>query len=246
MTFSTVVYEKDGHVARVTLNRPDVLNAYSVAMRDELYEVLGAVTDDDDVRVLVIRGAGRAFCAGADLREFGTAPSPVAARQVRFARDVWARLYALQCPTIMQLHGFVFGSGLEMALLGTFRLAADGTQFRLPEVQLGMVPAAGGTQTLPRVAGIGAALELLLTGRQFGAAEALRLRMLTRVVASEQLEYEVNQLAGRLVAMDPAVVIAVMQAVREGSELPMPQALALEKRLASAARARQPGPGDER
>jgi enoyl-CoA hydratase/carnithine racemase len=246
MTFSTIVYEKDGHVAQITLNRPDVLNAYSVAMRDELYEVLGAVMDDDDVRVLVLRGAGRAFCAGADLREFGTAPSPVAARQVRFARDVWARLYALPRPTIMQLHGFVFGSGLEMALLGTFRIAADGTQFRLPEVQLGMVPAAGGTQTLPRVAGIGAALELLLTGRQFDTAEALRLRVLTRVVAPDKLEYEVNQLAARLAAMDPAVVTAVIQSVREGSELPMPQALELEKRLASAVRARQPASGDDR
>jgi enoyl-CoA hydratase/carnithine racemase len=245
LSFSTIIYEKLGHIGRVTLNRPDVLNAYSVAMRDDLYEVLGAVADDDDVRVLVIRGAGRAFCAGADLREFGTAPSPVAARQVRFARDVWMRLNELPCPTIMQLHGFVFGSGLEIALFGTFRIAAEGTQFRLPEVQLGMVPAAGGTQTLPRVAGAGAAVELLLTGRQFDTAEAFRMRMLSRIVPSDRLEPEVNQLAATLATLNPSVVSAVLRAVREGSELPMQQALELENRLASSVQAHRAAGGDE-
>jgi enoyl-CoA hydratase/carnithine racemase len=234
LSFSTLIYEKRGPIGRVTLNRPEVLNAYSVAMRDELHQVLGAVVDDDDVRVLIIRGAGRAFCAGADLREFGTAPSPVAARHVRFARDVWSRLHAFPRPIIMQLHGFVFGSGLEMALFGTFRIAAEGTVFRLPEVQLGMVPAAGGTQTLPRAAGVAAALELLLTGREFDTRESLRLRMLTRVVPTENLESAVNQLAATLAALEPTVVTAVMRAVREGSELPMSQALQLENRLASA------------
>jgi enoyl-CoA hydratase/carnithine racemase len=245
LNFSTIIYEKLGHIGRVTLNRPEVLNAYSVAMRDDLHEVLGAVADDEDVRVLVIRGAGRAFCAGADIREFGTAPSPVAARQIRFARDVWTRLYALPRPTIMQLHGFVFGSGLEMALFGTFRIAAEGTQFRLPEVQLGMVPAAGGTQTLQRVAGAGAALELLLTGRQFDTVEALRLGVLTRVVAPKKLEPEVNQLAATLAALKPSVVGAVMQAVRDGSELTMRQALELENRLASSVQARRAAGGDQ-
>jgi enoyl-CoA hydratase/carnithine racemase len=245
VTFSTIIYEKQGHIGRVTLNRPEVLNAYSVAMRDDLHEVLGAVADDEDVRTLIIRGAGRAFCAGADLREFGAAPSPVAARHVRFARDVWTRLHELPIPTIMQLHGFVFGSGLELALFGTFRIAAEGTQFRLPEAQLGMVPAAGGTQTLPRMAGAGAAVELILTGRRFDTAEALRLRLLTRVVASEMLEIEVNQQAATLAALDPVVVRSVMQAVRDGSELPMQQALELENRLASAVQADRMTHGDD-
>lgn len=236
MSFSTIVYEKIGDIGRVTLNRPDVLNAYCVRMRDELHEVLQAVRDDEDVRVLVFRGSGRAFCAGADLREFGTAPSPVAARQIRFTRDVWAQLQRLPQPRIMQLHGYVFGSGLEMALFGTFRIAAEGTQFRLPEVQLGMVPAAGGTQTLPRLVGIGPALELLLTGRQFDADEALRLGLLTRVVPGEKLESEVQCLAAQLAALSPGLVRAVIRAVHDGSELPMRQALELENRLASSVR----------
>ncbi|HEX3246518.1 MAG TPA: enoyl-CoA hydratase/isomerase family protein [Chloroflexota bacterium] len=237
MTFSTITYEKCELIGRITLSRPDVLNAYSVQMRDELYEVLQAVRDDDEVRVLIIRGAGRAFCAGADLREFGTAPSPVAARHIRFARDVWGQLHSLFRPTIMQLHGFVFGSGLELALFGTFRIAAEGTQFRLPEVQLGMVPAAGGTQTLPRVVSVSAALELLLTGRQFETAEALRLGILTRVVPPDRLEPEVNGLAAELAALNPTLVAAVIRAVRDGSDLPMRQALDLERRLASSIQA---------
>jgi enoyl-CoA hydratase/carnithine racemase len=239
MTFSAITYEKCELIGRVTLNRPDVLNAYSVQMRDELYEVLQAIRDDDEVRVVIVRGAGRAFCAGADLREFGTAPSPVAARQVRFARDVWSQLHSLWRPTIMQLHGFVFGSGLELALFGTFRIAAEGTQFRLPEVQLGMVPAAGGTQTLPRVAGVSAAVELLLTGRQFETAEALRLGILTRVVPADRLESEVDRLAAELSVLNPTLVAAVIRAVRDGSDLSMRQGLDLERQLASSVQAQR-------
>src|SRR5919202_6043029 len=98
MTFPTVIYEKRGAAAWVTLNRPEVLNAYNIQMRDDLFEVFSAVRDDDEVAALVVRGAGRAFCAGADLTEFGTAPSPTVARRVRFARDVWALLQAIPVP----------------------------------------------------------------------------------------------------------------------------------------------------
>src|SRR5215216_3941014 len=144
--FDTIDYAIRDGVAWVTLNRPAVLNAYNMRMRDELYEVLSAVRDDAEVRAMVVRGAGRAFCAGADLTEFGTAPSPTEARRIRFARDVWSVLSGLEIPTVAALHGFVFGSGLEMALFCDLRLAASGTLLGLPEVRLGMIPAAGGTQ----------------------------------------------------------------------------------------------------
>src|SRR5205807_10412247 len=132
-----------------------------------------------EVRVVVLRGAGRAFCAGADLTEFGTAPSPTAARRIRFARDVWSLLGHLAVPSIAALHGYVFGSGLEMALFCDLRIAAEGTEFAMPEVQRGLIPAAGGTQTLPRAVGVGPALDLLLTGRRFDAAEASRLGIIS-------------------------------------------------------------------
>ena len=234
--FDTVVYEKQAAIAWVTLSRPEVLNAYNIRMRDELYEVFAAVRDDPDVRALVLRGAGRAFCAGADLTEFGTAPSPTIGRRVRFARDVWALLGALPVPSVAALHGFAFGSGLEMALFCDLRLAAEGTAFAMPEVRLGMIPAAGGTQTIPRVGGLGVALDVLLTGRRFDAAEALRLGLVTRVVLAEQLASETAALARELAALDPRAVRAIRQAVRVGADLPLEQGLRLEARLAAGLR----------
>jgi enoyl-CoA hydratase/carnithine racemase len=234
--FETVIYEKQDGIAWVTLSRPEVLNAYNMRMRDELYEVLSAVRDDAEVRALVLRGAGRAFCAGADLTEFGTAPSPTIGRRIRFARDVWALLADLPVPSVAALHGFAFGSGLEMALFCDLRLAAEGTQFAMPEVRLGLIPAAGGTQTLPRVAGLGAALDVLLTGRRFDVAEALRLGLVTRVVPADALAIETAALARDLATLDPRAVCAIRQAVREGADLPLAQGLRLEARLAAGLR----------
>jgi enoyl-CoA hydratase/carnithine racemase len=239
MSFDTVVYEKQDAVAWVTLSRPAVLNAYNMRMRDELVEVFAAIRDDAEVRALVLRGAGRAFCAGADLTEFGTAPSPTIGRRIRFARDVWAALTALSVPSVAALHGFAFGSGLEMALFCDLRVAAEGTEFAMPEVRLGMIPAAGGTQTLPRVGGLGVALDVLLTGRRFDAAEALRLGLVTRVVPADRLAAETATLARELAALDPRAVHAIRQAVREGTDLPLEQGLRLEARLAAGLRRRE-------
>ncbi len=236
MTFETVRYELRGTAAWVTLDRPDVLNAYNIRMRDELFEVFSAVRDDPNVRVVVLRGAGRAFCAGADLTEFGTAPSPTAARRIRFARDVWDLLYGLDVPTVAVLHGFAFGSGLEIALFCDIRIAAEGTLFGLPEVRLGMIPAAGGTQTLARVCGIGHALDLLLTGRRIEAAEAVRLGIVSRVVAADRLVMEAEALARDLAELDPGAVRAVRRAVREGADVPLEEGLRLEARLAAGVR----------
>ena len=237
MTFETVAYEKRDSVAWLTLNRPTVLNAYNLQMRDELFELLAAVRDDDEVRVCVLRGAGRAFCAGADLTEFGTAPSPTAARRIRFARDVWALLGELPVPTIAALHGFAFGSGLELALFCDLRLAAEGTKLGLPEVRLGMIPAAGGTQTLPRACGLSRALELLITGRSVETDEALRLGLVSRVVPADRLEAEAAALARDLASLDRRVVQALRRAVREGADLPLEQGIRLEAALATSLRA---------
>lgn len=237
MTFTTLLYEVGDGMACVTLNRPEVLNAYNTRMRDELYEILTAVRDDSDIRVLTLRGAGRAFCAGADLTEFASAPSPTAARSIRFARDVWELLYGLDMPTIACLHGFAFGSGLEIALLCDIRLAAEGTQLAAPEVSLGLIPAAGGTQTLPRICGLGAALDLLLTGRRIDAREALHLGIVSQVVPAQRLAEEAERLGRRLASLDARAVAAVRRAVREGADLPLAEGLRLEARLAAQLRA---------
>lgn len=235
--FSTLVYEVDGPVARITLNRPEVLNAYNTAMRDELTEALSAVHDDSDLQLLVLGGAGRAFCAGADLTEFGTAPSPTAARQLRFARDPWSLLEDLPVPSIAALHGYTFGSGLEMALFCDLRVAAEDTELAIPEVRWGLMPAAGGTQTLPRTCLVGRALELALTGRRIGAREALRYGLVSRVVPTDELDADVAQLARELTTVDVRAVRAARRAVREGLDLPLAEGLHLESRFAGSLRA---------
>ena len=130
--FRTILFERRGQVAWVTLNRPDVRNAYNTEMRDDLHAALSTVRDDESLRALVLRGAGPAFCSGGDIREFGSAPSPVVAREVRWRRDVWGLLRSLRQPTIAAIHGHAAGSGLEMALLCDFRIAAPMRFFRCP------------------------------------------------------------------------------------------------------------------
>ena len=138
--FETLIFEKQGRLAHISLNRPQSLNAYNVQMRDDFWEALAAVADDPDVGALLITGEGRAFCAGADLTEFGSAPSLAIARNVRWQRDVWGQLWGLSQPVVCALHGYCIGSGLEIALFCDLRLAARGTVFAMPEVRLGMVP----------------------------------------------------------------------------------------------------------
>jgi enoyl-CoA hydratase/carnithine racemase len=233
MSFETLLYDKREGVAWITLNRPEVLNAYNIRMRDELAELLSAVAEDDELRVLAIQGAGRAFCAGADLTEFCTAPSPTEARRIRFARDVWQELRSLAIPKVAVLHGFVFGSGLEIALFCDLRIAAEGTAFGFPEVKLGMIPAAGGTQTLPREIGRSRALDLLLTGRRFDAQEALRTGVISKLVPSDQLQAEAEVITSQLASQNPMAVQAILHAVHEGGDLPLEQGLRLEARLAA-------------
>jgi len=237
--FETLIYEKEGTLALVTLNRPRVLNAFNIQMRDDLFEVLTAIRDDDEVRVALLKGAGeKAFCVGADLSEFLTAPSPVAARQIRFDRDVWGLLLNIPQPLIAVLHGYVLGSGIEMALCCDLRIASDDAQFGLPEVELGIIPAAGGTQTLPRAVGRACALEMLLTGRRINAQEALQRKLVNRVVPADRLLETARGMAEKIAARDPDVIKGIKKAVMDGMDLPLAQGLDLEKMLAF-----QRGPG---
>ena len=233
-TEPTVLFIKQDAVAHVVLNRPRVINAYNVQMRDDLFQALEAVRDDPEVRVAIVRGAGdRGFCAGADLTEFGTAPSQVIARRVRFERDVWKLFADLQKPLIAALHGYVIGSGVEIACLCDIRIAARNSIFQMPEVALGMVPAAGGTQTLPRVMGMGHAMELVLTNKRIDSEEALRLGLVHRVVPEEDLLPQAENLARTLASLDPKVLAAAKSAVVQGMDLPAHDGLQLERRLAS-------------
>jgi enoyl-CoA hydratase/carnithine racemase len=231
--FETLVFQKVGAVAHISLDRPQVVNAYNIQMRDDFSEALSAVQLDPEVRALLITGEGRGFCAGADLTEFGSASSQVIARRVRWERDVWGQLVNLDKPIVAAVHGFCIGSGLEIALLCDLRTAAAGTVFALPEVQLGMIPAAGGTQTLPRMAGRSQALDLLLTGRRIEAEEALAMGLVTRLAAPESLRDEGWRLANELAELPAEAVAAMKRLLRHGMDLDLAQALDLERRVAA-------------
>lgn len=230
----TILYGKRGAVAIITLNRPKALNAYNVRMRDEFFEALEAVRDDPDARAAVICGAGeRAFCAGADLTEFGSAPSQAIARQVRWERDVWGLMAGIRKPLVAAMRGYVIGSGVEIACLCDVRVAADDAVFAMPEVALGMIPAAGGTQTLRRAIGTGRAMEMILTNRRVGAAEAKRIGLAHRVTTPAALMDEALALAAELAGRDGAAMAAAKQAVLDGMDMPLAAGLELESRLAA-------------
>ena len=230
--FETIIYEKKDSIAYVTLNRPDVLNVYNIKMRDELYQILGAIKDDPEVSVAILKGAGeKAFCAGADLSEFLTAPCPTIARQVRWERDVWGLFLSLPQPVIAALHGYVLGDGIEMALCCDLRIASQDARFGTPEVGLGIIPAAGGTQTLPRAVGRSKALEMLLTCRRLSAEEAYKVGLVNRVVPRNELLTTTEEIAKKIASHDQTAVRSAKQAVVKGLDLALNEGLELEKKL---------------
>ena len=232
--FETIILSKSGDVAEIALNRPRVLNAYNMQMRDDMSQALEAVRDDPDVRCVLLRGEGdRAFCTGADLTEFGTAPSRVIARQVRWERDVWGQFLSLDKPIVAALHGYVIGSGIEMAMLCDIRIASEDSVFGLPEAALGMLPAAGGTQTIPRTVGRSRALEALLGNERMDAAKSLEIGLVHRVVPKETLLEEALAQARQLASYPAHLLKAMKESLLRGLDMPLERALDMETSLAA-------------
>ena len=234
--FTTVTYDKQDGVAWVTLNRPETLNAVNLQMRDELWEVLHAVREDPEVAVAIFKGAGeRAFSAGADITEFGTAPSVAEARRARRERDVWGYMLAIEKPLIAAIHGFALGAGIELGMCCDLRIAAEDARIGLPEVTLGYIPSAGGTQIMPRIVRPGLAMRLILSGDDIDAPEALRIGLVHRVVPRDRLYAEAEAVARRLMGLSPLALRLAKAAITQGLDLPLAQGLNLEARLARRA-----------
>src|SRR3954465_4264400 len=228
----TLLYDVRDGVAFVTLNRPDVLNALNLAMRDELWAALDAIEADPDVGVVLFRGAGeRAFSAGADISEFGTSPSYDAARRARLERDLWGRMLHFDKPTIAAISGFAPGAGCEMTMYCALRLASDDARLGLPETTLGYLPTAGGSQTLPRFIGQGRALDMILSAEPITAAQAFECGLVQWIGPRAELDAMAQAWAQRLVALDPQVLRLARVALRRGIELSLAQGLELEARL---------------
>lgn len=192
-------------VATITLNRPDRLNAINMEMRDQLWQYLEACRDIPGIRTLVFRGEGRCFSAGADIAEFGTAPSIMASRAARHERDVWWLLLNQRMPTIAAMHGFCYGAGLELPLCCDIRIAADDARFALPEVSLGYIPSACATQTLPRTVPPGIAAMMIITGEPIDASAALRWGLVESVVPRAELDAAVDAAVERVLAGEPGI-----------------------------------------
>ena len=233
MSEGSVLFEKrDGGVAWVTLNRPDVLNAINMRMRDELWEMMHAVRDDPDVRVVVFTGAGdRAFSAGADISEFGTAPSIAEARRARRERDLWGLMLSLDEVLIAAVHGYALGAGVELPMCCDIRIASDDAQFGLPEVGLGYIPSAGGTQTLPRHVPPGLAMQMILTGDPIDARSAYASGLVQKIVPRRRLYAEAETLARTIAARSAAATRLAKRAIVDGAELSLASGLALESTM---------------
>jgi enoyl-CoA hydratase/carnithine racemase len=230
-----VLADREGDVLWLTLNRPERLNAVHLAMRDELWTMLELLRLDPTVRACVIRGAGdRAFSAGADITDFGSAPSYIEARAARLGRDLWGVMSRLSVPLVAAIHGFAYGAGFEMSMYCDFRIASTEARFALPEVTLGYIPSAGGTQTVVRHLPRSEALRLVTTGEPLTATEAYDLGLVQQLVAPEELEDAARALANGLAERDLRALRATKRAVRDGLDLTLDAGLALERRLAFA------------
>ena len=227
---SVVQYSTKGAVALISLNRPKQINAFNVQMRDELYEILSLFQKDNSVKVAIIKGNGpKGFCAGADLSEFGSAPSQIIAREVRWQRDLWGLFLKMQKPIIAQLHGFVIGSGIEIASFCDLRVATESAKFKMPESSLGLIPAAGGTQTLPRSIGTANSLKMLLTNFQVDAKTAKTIGLIDRIVDDEKLEQEVFLIARQMCNMQTNLVGSVKKLIRNALDHDISNGIVEEK-----------------
>lgn len=187
VSYQFLTVDIDAPVAVVTLNRPEVLNACNSATHREVQDAIDQVELDDSVRVVVLAGAGRAFCAGSDLREVGQFQGAAARRYLQLDFATKNRIAACKKPVIAALHGHVVGGGFEMALACDLRIVAENVRFSLPEITLGTIPGSGSLQRLPQVVGLGIAKEWVLTGRTIEAPEAYRTGLANHVVPPDEL-----------------------------------------------------------
>ena len=224
-----VLYEAGDGIAWITLNRPEAMNAINAAVREALPAAIRRAEADPAVRVTVLRGAGeRAFCAGADIKEFVEVPSPSEYRQSRL-HDSWiAPFDTATKPILASIQGVCLGGGLEVALACDIRIAAEGASFALPETGLGVITGIGGSQRLPRIAGMAWALDMILTGERIPASRAREIGLVTRVVAGVELSAATAALARHLASRPPRAMAFAKEAVRSAQDLPQRDGQRLE------------------
>ena len=219
MAFRNLLIDNRGAVRRITINRPEKLNALNRDTIGELDSAFQQAKHDAAVRVIVLAGSGeKAFVAGADIGELASLTPQQAQEFSRHGQQMMLGVERLGKPVIARIQGFALGGGMELAMSCHLRIASDKARFGQPEINLGVIPGFGGTQRLLRLAGRGAALELCLTGAQVDAARALALGAITRVVAADKLDEEVDALAAQLANSAPHALAGIIDAINIGGE----------------------------
>jgi enoyl-CoA hydratase len=225
----SLLVARKGAVATIILNRPHALNALNARLLHELEAALAELAADPEVRLLVITGAGsKAFCAGADLTELAAKTPEEGRALASWFQRVFNAVERMRKPVIAKIQGFCLAAGFELVMACDIRIAADTAVFGQPEVNLGMVPGAGGTKRLPRLIGKPKALELLMTGERIDAAEAARLGLINAVVPAEKLDQVVDEFVAKLLLKSPVALGIIKDTVTRGLELDLEQALAYE------------------
>lgn len=239
----TIRSDRNGHTLVVTIDRSEARNALSLEMGSKLVEVWRAFAADDDLRVAVLTGAGdQAFCAGADLKEVGAWYASMTPEERRHRAETEPGLGGITRnldpgkPIIAAVNGACLAGGLELALACDIRIASPHATFGLPEVRWGLMPGAGGTQRLPRAIPESMAMEMLLTGQPIDAATAVRVGLVSRIVAADTLLDEAVGMAARIAANAPLATRAVRSAARRGRDLPLDDGLRLEQEVAEPLR----------
>ncbi|MCG7334358.1 enoyl-CoA hydratase-related protein [Sporosarcina sp. ACRSM] len=224
-------YEQREHVAFVTLDRPEAMNAFNYDLLVELAQITESIRINPDIRVVIFTGAGeRAFSVGADLKERKTLTDLQVKRNIYKIGEVFSAVEQLPQPTIAMMNGFAFGGGMELALACDFRIAADTALMGLTETGLGIIPGAGGTQRLPRLIGEAKALELILTARRLTAAEALNYGVVTKIASPDDLAKETAAFAESILANGPIALQQAKFAIKQGMNVDLQTGLAIERK----------------
>jgi enoyl-CoA hydratase len=227
----TILVEREGRVAILTINRPDKLNALNEQVRTDMLEILGRIEHDDAVGVVVITGAGeKSFIAGADIGEFA-GRSPFDQRHAMRSPRIFDVMASFPKPVIAMINGFCLGGGCELAMSCDIRIASDKAQFGQPEINLGLIPGGGGTQRLPRLVGTGHAMRLILSGDRIPAAEAQSIGLVELVVPAEELRAKTLELANKIAAKSPLTIKVAKEAMRASERLSIEDGIAYERDL---------------
>lgn len=229
MGYNTIKYEVNEHIAKLTMNRPDALNALNSEVLDELDKVLDEIKENKDIRVLIITGEGRSFIAGADIKEMSDLGGLEAKHFGNKGLAVFRKLELLPIPVIAQINGFALGGGCELAMSCDIRIASTKALFGQPEVHLGLIPGFGGTQRLQRLVGQGWAKYLIYSAENIKADKALEIGLVQNVVEPEELENTVNELANAIASQAPIAVRLAKEAINTGAQVDIDQAMKVEE-----------------